>query len=417
MGLLNRKKYYALYIYLPTFFILCPTVPALLPDNLGEQLIFILEFCCVLLLHRKGLFKLCLTPILVLLLSFFYLALLLSIAQDLLRGVTIFSDYFELVKPIAFLLFYSFYRYSIVDVEVIERKTVRVLIFIFIFLAVWSIIEIIFSDYLLNFSYWLYRRESVPVLRNKAIGSFAQTYQFAYILLLPLNYSLIKLLKKVNVSNLILFILIIVAILLTQSRSMYICVGFSCLLVFFLPLFYRTPITVCKMLLVVSILFGGLVSIFFYYEDELREILAYAFYGFESILEGTNNSVGTRASQLYWAFKNNDLFLIGGGIGKGEMMLESFYSLYYYRYGVIGIMLYLLIPLRTAILAYRIAQKEEYVNVKQSIFYYSLFVFYLITPLAVISSCHQDTPKISFLFYGLIGLVYNKYHSFKVSKL
>ena len=94
-------------------------------------------------------------------------------------------------------------------------------------------------------------------------------------------------------------------------------------------------------------------------------------------------------------------------------MLESFYALYYYRYGIIGIALSLIITLYTALIAYKIAKKEYYGNRNVSFFYYSLFLFYLISPLATSSSCHMDSPKISFLFYGLMGLVYAKYSKIK----
>lgn len=396
-----------IYLLLPVIFILCPTVPKIFHNGLGEQLVFALEvfFMIVLWLYHK--YEVRFSYLISAFLIYFLYSLLFSLLCDLLKGVSVLSDYTEIIKPFSFFLFYCFYRYSIIGVEELERKTLRILFATFFFLCIWSIIEILFSDLFLNISYWLYRREELPVLKNKAIGSFAQTYQFGYILLLPFIYVYISFLKRITLKCFLIFVIFLVTILLTQSKSMYVCAFLIIFCSAFLPLFYENGLSAIRTLSLLGILIGALGVIYWIYQDELIVMFEYAIKGFRNILNGTSNSADARTDQLSWALQNNSLILIGGGIGKGEMMLESFYSLYYYRFGIIGISFYLLMIFIVARKAYIVAKYERII--KMRIFYYSLFVFYLLTPIALASSCHQDTPKISFLFYGMIGLICNKY--------
>jgi hypothetical protein len=144
----------------------------------------------------------------------------------------------------------------------------------------------------------------------------------------------------------------------------------------------------------------------------LKAIFAYAIYGFENIARNTDTSVNIREEQFHWAIENNKLIFFGCGISKDITMLESFYSLYYYRYGLISTIIYLIMLMITAYTAYKIT-KHENNNNEISVFYLSLFVFFLISPIGLLNSCNQNIPKISFLFYGLIGLIFNKYQTIK----
>lgn len=395
-------QYYSL---LPFLFILCPTIPKLLSDGMGDRIIFMIEILTLLFLYQKHVFKIKLSSNAAVVLIYFILSIFIDIVQDLLKGVTVASDFIELIRPLSFFLFYSFYRYSSVGIKNIEEKTLRTILTLFTILSVWSIIEIVFSKYLLEISYWLYRRESLPILVNKAIGSFAQTYQFGYVLLLPLVMSFIFWLKLGGVKRLLLFMLFLVTLLLTQSKSMYVCAVLCIIVSIFLPVLYRKRSDVIKILFFVLLIVSLFYTIYITYYEVVKQILDYAFMGFDAMLRGKSNSLRLRSEQLIWALENNDLWLFGGGIGKGEIMLESFYSLYFYRYGIVGMLIYVVMVMIIAKNAYTIARKEEKSNLRISIFYYSLFVFYLITPVALSSSCHQDTTKISFLFYGLMGLI------------
>jgi hypothetical protein len=191
---------------------------------------------------------------------------------------------------------------------------------------------------------------------------------------------------------------------------MYIACFAGIVVVFFLPCLYDKVKSGIRTVVIISVLCISIVNIYFTYQEELKNILGYAITGLERISKGTNNSVNNRQNQVMWAFQNNKVIVVGSGIGKGnDLLLESFYSLYYYRYGLIAILIYLSILIATAFYAYKIGKREH--DKKISTFYFALFVFYLIAPIGLLSSCSQDTPKISFVFYGIMGLVHKRYIS------
>lgn len=170
----------------------------------------------------------------------FFLLILFSILFDFFNGILIISDLYEIIKPVAFLLFYSFYRKANVDIKtLLEEKTKNVVFVLFLLMSIYCIFEFFFPEIIRPISYFLYKREDLPVLRNKAIGSFQQTYQFAFILLLPLIYSYITFLKRISVINICFFSIFLFSFLLTQSRNMYITYGCTFLIILCLPYMYK----------------------------------------------------------------------------------------------------------------------------------------------------------------------------------
>jgi hypothetical protein len=299
---------------------------------------------------------------------------------------------------------------------VLEENTIKTILIVFFLLSIYCILEFIFPELIRPWSYLLYKKESMPILRGMAIGSFEITYNFAFVLLLPLIYSIIYLLIEFNIKYFILFISFLFTFLLTQSRSMYITFMAALSVVFFLPLLYSKTRIAIRMIFIEIIFSVIIVSIYDKYYDTLKTTLGYAIGGLESLAVGENQSVNGRSEQIQWAIENNKFILIGAGIGKNIRMLESFYSLYYYRYGLIGVLLYLTIPFTAAFIAYRIAIKEFKANKRTAVFYLSLFVYYAVSPIGLLSSCNQDTPKTAFLFYGLIGFIFHKYSVVKKQK-
>lgn len=398
------------YLIIPIVFLLFPSFPTLLSAG-GEQIVFFLEIITIIVLGILRVYRVQVESSGVLIyVSFFFYSIIFSLLCDIYKGTACFRDYFELIKPFAFLIFFLFYRNSNIKTTEIENMTFKALKIVFSILIVYCILEFLFPDPVRNFSYLIYKRESVPILNNKAIGSFEQTYQFAFILLLPISYVYIRFLKQPSLLRFLIFAAFFFVLLLTQSRSMYFTFAVCLLVCLLLPFLYSSVQSTLRILLLIIAVVSLATIIFISYEKELRDTFAYAFSGIESMASGSNNSVNTRAAQLDWALENNHFTIIGAGIGKEEMMLESFYSLYYYRYGILGIGLFLFLSLYTSLLSYRIAKNE---NDNNALLYYTLFVFYLITPMAIMSSCHQDTPKISLVFYGLIGLVHRKYEELK----
>ena len=401
------------YLIIPIVFLLFPSFPTLLSAG-GEQIVFFLEIITIIVLGILRVYRVQVESSGVLIyVSFFFYSIIFSLLCDIYKGTACFRDYFELIKPFAFLIFFLFYRNSNIKTTEIENMTFKALKIVFSILIVYCILEFLFPDPVRNFSYLIYKRESVPILENKAIGSFGQTYQFAFILLLPISYVYIRFLKQPSILRFLVFAAFFFVLLLTQSRSMYFAFAACLFICLLLPFLYSSVQSTLRILLLVVVVACLVTVVFISYEEVLRDTFTYAFSGIESMASGSNNSVNTRATQLDWALENSLFMIIGSGIGKEEMILESFYSLYYYRYGILGIALFIFLSLYTSLLSYKIAKNEDNNN---AMFYYALFVFYLITPMAIVSSCHQDTPKISLIFYGLIGLVHRKSGELRIEK-
>jgi hypothetical protein len=398
-----------LYIF-SIFFIFFPLLPRLLPGNMGHYIVLIMELFFVFVCGTFHVFKASLTVNSFIVFLLFLFNIIISILCDLFNSYLIIRDLFEMVNPFAFLLFYTLYRKSNLSISILESMVLHVIITSFLILSVYSIFEFLLPAIVRPISIFLYQMHAHS--NTRAAGSFGVSYQFGYILLLPLMYSIIYFLKSISIKNFVFFSLFFITLLLTQSRSIYITCAIGFGVVLCLPFFYSNIRVASRVIGIMLIIVFALVNVYLHYQEELKELIGYAIYGFINISRGSDISVDIRSEQLLFAINNNKSILFGSGISKGITQLESFYSLYYYRYGLISISVYLIMLINTAIVSYRIA-KYETVNLKIKIFYLSLFVFFLISPVGLLNSNHQDTPKISFLFYGLIGLVYNKYHYIK----
>jgi hypothetical protein len=325
--------------------------------------------------------------------------------MDIFNSYDTFSNIFELSRPFAFILFYYFYRTSHLNISSLETTTIKSITVVFLLLSIYSILEFIYPNYIEQISSILYKREKSGV---KAVGSYGITYHFAYALIIPLLFHIICFIRKFNLKYFLFFIFYFFAYILTQSRSMYIALVICFILIIISPYFYKSLQTSLKIIFFLFFILFLSIHIYSHYYNDLRDTFSYAVKGLEAISEDKNKSVNARQLQMEWVLRNNKIIFLGYGISKDVIMLESFYSLYYYRYGLIGIILLLSLTTVTAIRAYKIAI-WEYKNIYISSFYFCLFIFYIATPIELLGSCNQDSPKISLSFYGLIGMVFNKY--------
>lgn len=408
MNCLQKKK---IYFYLPLVIVLCPTFPN--QFSMGTQFLFVIEMLLMLILRQLNVFKFYRSLSANFIVLYFFYATIVSILGEILKGSLILNDFFELARPLAFFMFYSLYRYAVINIEDLERQTIKLVVVLFLIESIYSILEFFFLDNVLPLSYLLYKNETMVIFRNKAIGSFTQIYAYGYILLLPFCYFFISFLYQKRLLSFVKLILVTFALLLTQSKSIYISATLCVLLCFCTPVLYLNWKNVLKNSSFMLILLGLIILLFLSYQEDLYKIFPYALEGLESIAEGNGGTVNTRLEQILWAVYNNQFVLIGAGIGKSEIMLESLYGLYYYRYGLIGLAIFVSIVLFTVKSSYRIARIYQYTDVHLSIFYYALSVFYLVSIIALSSSCHQDTPKISILFYGFMGLIHARYNKIK----
>jgi hypothetical protein len=405
----------SIYLLFPILVILFPVFPQYSKTpfgTLGDWVLFLTMVGSMFLFFLLKVYDISTRIIHFLVAVLFVLLILISLSYEFINGDFIFNDLFELARPFLFLLIFLFYKNSRLRIIDLEKETIRAMMIVFCFLSIYTIVEFLCPDTLREISLFLWKEER---LEKRFVGSFWTPYYFAYALMIPLFYSWMILLKKTTLINFITFLLFLSAFLLIQSRSMYIAVIIGFVMTFFLPYFRIAGIRgFFKMSTIYFCFISVIIYIFNVYYFEIYDILYYSLDGIPAMLEGRNGSANGRMEQIRWAVENNQIVIIGQGIGKkNHNLLESFYSMYYYRYGLLGMLTFLVFTVITGIKSYAIAVME-YATPKISCFYLALFVFYCTAPIWLLSGTHHDTPKNSLLFYGLMGLVFCKYTSLKL---
>lgn len=339
------------------------------------------------------------------------------ITIDLLRStdIIITSDFFEIAKPlylyVFFIMPFCFMR-TLHDVELVTKY----LMIFCIILALFGIMEA-WTKIGYDISTLLYKPIR-DVLKNKAVASFIITYTFASFLVIPFFYYLTRFFSKKRFFNkdLIFLFLVLVCIFSTQSKTVFISILITLFLYLFLCLLYsfslnkkKIILTILVLIVSLSVSLGVLASVF-------SEHFSYIYNGLDVVLTtlidkgfinalNSTPSISLRVEQFEFALDAQDSIpLIGVAIGKGVLMPESFYALYLYRTGIIGIILHLSIVLYLFVSSYKCAR--FFAN-KNNIHMYSWFMalhFYALSlPFSYFSSAVNDQTRTGFVFYFLIA--------------
>ncbi|HHB1587700.1 TPA: O-antigen ligase family protein, partial [Vibrio metschnikovii] len=257
------------------------------------------------------------------------------------------------------------------------------------------------------------------VLEGKAVGSFIITYAFATFLVFPFYVFLSRYFFSKTLINKYLFLsfLTLGCMFLTQSKTVFLAVIISLVLFFFIyPLYSGLPGRRKVLLFGVGTIFSVMMS-FAFLLSFFESYFSYIYSGLEVVTrflldEGvmaalnSNTSTRNRLEQLVFAIEHQDFLpLIGVGIGKGTFMPESFYALYLYRVGLIGILLHvalLLYSLKLSLDNVKILINYERLNLS------SLFLglhFYIISlPFCYFSAAVNDQTRTGFFLYLFIAI-------------
>ena len=356
--------------------------------------------------------------------AFFTLILvltLLAIGLDLNRASG--SDFIELLKPIAMLLTFSLGYSLLWNQQRIKSYIIRALVILLSLSALLAIIEIIPNNWTDEISQ-LYVRPRGS-LQNKAIGPFRAPY-FAGSVYLYLAFSFLGLyIATKKIHFFFLFTVGVLLAVLTQSRTVFLAIVISAPVWVILYLSYHRAIKPKrikpgKILFAIIGVLGSLLFAAIIYLV-LRDRLGYLISGVNAYILNLPahitrdaGSVGIRMSQIRFVIENNPYIVVGAGIGKEYIgHLESFYALYYYRYGLAGIGIYSLLwiaGLRYSWRAMRYAQRVG--DVYCAGFFLGFVGFIVVLPILSLSSVITDQPTLYGIFYTLLGVVFSYY--FKV---
>lgn len=354
----------------------------------------------------------------------FYFALiyLLLLSIDAVRsiGTFIIRDSFEFIKPLLFLLFFSL-GYSF---KGDEKKFYSYLVFfnkLFIVVSVLGIAEATIP--FINTLFTLIYKENEPVLRNKAILSFINPYYFAALLLLPVFYNLILFWGSKKQRFLFSFIICFSCMIFTQSKTTLLGFIFTFVIYIFIVILHKwIPGRRVIVFMAVFFIFAVIIVlpiIISFAEKNLRYMYnglsaflgSLSSYDFQIIIN-SSNSTRLRYEQFRYVLQNQDVFpVIGVGIGKGEVILESFYAMYLYRTGLVGIVMHFLLLCFIGKKAFSLARLKTLhnnANLVRLISFYIAFPIFLISLFfSYFSSAVTDQTRVAFFFYLFLGYVYS----------
>lgn len=421
----KTKKGFFLPIHL--FISFCLIAPFVLPplartsySSYMDALKFVLPFVIsvtVIALYQP---RLKVKPLLLILfysISIFLLTLF-SLFYDIHR--TTYSDLIELLKPVFFVSVFLMAACVHWDDQRLNKyvlKPLFVLLFLSLCLNVLEFLPHPFAHYVTD----LYIRTK-GVLQNKAVAFFSITYFAGTVYALIASLSLGLLISTSKKRYLAIALIGLGLAIATQSRTIFLGLFFGAGAFFIMSILYSHAVTFRTIrplyILRITLFFLIILSIFgvglWLFQDYLR----YLFFGIDSYLlnfldnfERNSGSVAVRLSQIRFALENNSGILVGSGIGKSYApFLESLVALFYYRYGVFGLLSYFLFWMFGFYAAWRAMRLAQSSN-KSIIsgFMFGVCLFLVMLPLFSLSSVITDQLRLYGLYYTIIGIVIGVY--------
>jgi len=347
-----------------------------------------------------------------LLFSFFLLFLFLvswSLFYDL--DNIIIRDIFELHRPLYYSLIIMISMILWSNDILLHKYIIRVLIVIATFEIVLAFLHINRVNLLQNVL-TLYTKKP-NAFGYRSTGTFGNPYDYGIVMIFFtfIIFQSYRLEKKYYLAA--LSILSFIAILLSQSKTaiyVFIFCVFYCIL--FLIVTHFNVKDLSKYFAIIFIVTAlGIV----YYQDIYNYFIDQFVYmerafDIKRLIRKSFQS-GNRLYDLFWVierYKNANIlnWLFGLGIGKGIYDdIEFGYALYLYRYGLVGLILYISILFTGVIISYKAFKKAKNSGMKnynKLFFAYHIWSFGLI--IGTFANNFIDQPRITFLYFTFFGM-------------
>lgn len=345
--------------------------------------------------------------------SGFVVLIALAILRDSSRAVV--SDLFEFYKPLYALVIVSATLLIRWDDRAVGRL-VNAYLIIFALIGLYCLFEVAGGQTANQVSNLLYRSDKA-VLVGKATGTLGITYLHASFMLFGALLAAALLLHLGKIRYLVIAALSLLAILFSQSRAAIIALATLVACVFLTYWAYRN----FRHKGAFYLLFGAVVVTTYLALDRilpLFENLPYLYGGIELLLErgvepDGQGSFSKRYQQILFAVESHDTIpLIGVGIGKGyARLLESYYALYLFRYGGVGIALSLAIFFAFYFLSLKAFNRAIGAGQRRNAcFFIALHLWMYALPVLSLSGTIHDQGKFMVFFYGSLAVVtsYNR---------
>lgn len=319
------------------------------------------------------------------------------------------SDVFELIRPLFYFLSFHFgyflIKNNVVDIDYLVNLIVKFIMFALVFGGVCLIFYSEFGSALMSF----YVKE--PLINSKRfVGTFMNPYDYALLISLCFSYYFVGYLNNGRASALISMAIVLAFMAISQSKNVFAAFLFSFFMVSLLYNFFidkeflrRRVVSNFKLLIIFFLIS---IAIFYVYLNFTSE-LAYLINGIEKLMEGSGDkSTNMRAEQftvLFGKITESPIRLLTGfGSNKAnELAFESLYSLYLFRYGVLGLIIicfYSIFPFYLS--ALKLDKKG--VRLRTCLV---LSVFFLSVLVAGVGNNIIDQARVSLPFFLLFGAV------------
>jgi len=341
-------------------------------------------------------------------LVYYFLAVLGTIAFQ--STPVVMGDIYELQRPVLHVLCFFLPLVLIrtrQDLAVVER----LLIFTFFALLIIAGAQIL---RLIDPVAVLYTKP-FNIQSGRATVPFVNPYDLAFVTTLPAFFFLVRTVVYGRWRDAALFGAGLLLIALTQSRAVF--AGFVVGLIVLFPAVliagsvgplarFRIPARVLRAgAIAVAVISLGAAAVVY-----IREAFSYLVSGYERVWMGhALNSLNIRLAQLdqtlQLASADWSVALFGNGPGKSMVRnLESTYVFYTFRYGVMGLLLIKLLPIAVVLRELLVTPKVLLTRGRFGPFLLALAMWYLTAPLLSIGNNFAEQVRVSFLFWGLMGV-------------
>lgn len=335
-----------------------------------------------------------------------YYMVAITFSTTFLAEDVIFRDLFELHKPVLHAASFLLASLTIATPADAERFR-RILRWCFVLIVGVSILQLVAPPAFAQ----LYTK-SANIRAGRLAAPFGNPYDYGFAVSLFAYYFLFRYLERSGLKDLAALAVALMMIVLTQSRTAVITLGFALAVLVPAVVWLRHREALSRLeippgvlrygLLVLAVVAAGVVLVV-----KFRHEVAYLVGGIQAlILRGEQSSLDVRLGQLEQTFElaNQSILvaLFGNGISKSGMeFLESGYAFYLFRFGVLGLVVIFILPLVvvTGRLLQALVVRPERMDALAAavlVWLASLFV-------ASMGNNFTEQPRLSFMYYFMLG--------------
>ena len=343
----------------------------------------------------------------------FFLVFSFLVSFSLMAGINnlVLRDIFELHRPLYYSLIVITGMIISHDSELLKKNILSLFMFIIIVETILAVMHPLRIPFFQNL--FMFYTKTPNALGYRSTGTFGNPYDFGVVMVFLIVLASQIFLDKKKIYYLAILLFSLFAMLLSQSKT--------ALFIFIFCFLYGVSLSVILnrnvkifLQLVISACVLILTAIFFYEDIYLLWVDNFIYmdraFDIERVIRKSFQT-GNRLYDLLWVlerYQNANLlnWFFGLGIGKGIYDdIEFGYAIYLYRYGIVGLFMYISILISVYIISLKslIISRTLKLNHYKNLFYsFHIWSFGLI--IGTLANNFIDQPRITFLYFSLFGL-------------